>query len=298
MATVTKKVGDLRALLDLLDGDHYVVGPRKEGFTALERLMALVIQGSGEMASAEKGIHAMQGRFGNWSEVRVARAFEVRDVLKAHSVAFAAERSLLVQEYLRRVFGLQNHLELDWLYDATSERRDRLLTQLTMAPDHAAAVLDLDALEEEDSIPVCKQIKLLFARLGLVKSNPKEADVRAILEPLVEEKEMYSNFIKLRLLAHYGCDPKNPQGRSAHLLQILWKERSAKNLKAFAEAAKEIGLPIEGKLAQALKPPAKKATKKKVAKKKVAKKAAKKKVAQKATKKKVAKKASKKKAAN
>lgn len=294
MATVTKKVGDLRALLDLLEGDVYAVGSRKESFSALERLMALVIQGSGKMASAEKGIQALQGRFGNWSEVRVARAFEVRDVLKAHNVAYAPERSLLVQEYLRRVFGLQNHLELDWLYDATSERRDRLLSQLTMAPDHAAAVLDLDALEEEDPVPVCKQIKLLFARLGLVKSNPKESDVRDLLEPMVEGDDYYPNFIKLRLLAYYGCDPKNPQGRNAHLLQILWKERGGKNLKAFADAAKELGLPVEGKLAEALKPaPAKKAKKKAVAKK-----ATKKKVAKKAAKKKVAKKASKKKAAN
>ena len=295
MATVAKKVGDLRGLLDLLEGDVYAVGPRKESFSALERLLALVIQGSGKMASAEKGIQALQGQFGNWSEVRVARAFEVRDTLKAHSVAFAQERSLLIQEYLRRVFGLQNHLELDWLYDATSERRDRLLTQLTMAPDHAACVLDLDALEEEDSVPVCKQIKLLFARLGLVKSNPKEADARALMEPLVEGDNLYPNFIKLRLLALYGADPKNPQGRSAQLLQALWKDRSGKNLKAFAETAKEMGFPVEGKLAAALKPqPAKKAAKKKVAKKKVAKK----KVTKKAAKKTAKKKASKKKAAN
>jgi hypothetical protein len=292
MATVTKKVGDLRALLDLLQGDVFAVGPRKESFSALERLMALVIQGSGKMASAEKGIQALQGQFGNWSEVRVARAFEIRDVLKSHSVAYAAERSVLIQEYLRRVFGLQNHLELDWLYDATSERRDRLLSQLTMAPDHTAAVLDLDALEEGDQTPVCKQIKLLFARLGLVKPNPKEADVRAMLEPLVEGKDYYPNFIKLRLVALHGADPKNPQGRSAHLLQVLWKERGGKNLKAFAEAAMEMKLPVEGQLAAALKPaPAKK--------KATAKKAANADVAPKnVTKKAVKKKATNKKAAN
>jgi hypothetical protein len=274
MATASKQVDELRSLLDRLEGDVFVIGSRSEGFTALERLMALVIQGDGKMASAEKGIQALQSKFGNWSEVRVARAFEVRDVLKAAHVAHAPERSILVQEYLRRVFGLQNHLELDWLYDATSERRDRLLSQLTMAPDHAAAVLDLDALEEGDSVPVCKALKLLFSRLGLVKSNPKEADVRAILEPLTQEDELFSNFMRLRLLAHYGCDPKNPQGRNAHLLQILWKEKSAKNLKTFADSAKELGLPIAGQLAAALKPaPAKK----KVAKKKVAKKPASKK---------------------
>ncbi len=266
MATPSKKVDALRLLLDRLEGDIYSIGPRREGFTALERLLALVIQGSGKLAVAERGINALQSKFGNWSEVRVARAFEVQDVLKAARIPEPHERGLFVQEYLRRVFGLQNHLELDWLYDATSERRDVLLDQLTMAPPHAAAILDLDAIEEGESFPVCKNLKLLFSRLGLVKNNPKEVDVRTILGPLTEGKLFFPNFVKLRLLAYVGCDPKNPQGRNAHLLQLLWKEKKSKSLVAFAEAAQELKLPLGGKLGTALKP----ASKKKVAKKKAA----------------------------
>ena len=65
---------------------------------------------------------------------------------------------------MRRVFGLQNHLDLDWLYDATSERREKLLSALAIAPEHARFVLDLDAIDEDDEddpgVPVTPAIKL------------------------------------------------------------------------------------------------------------------------------------------
>jgi len=247
--------------------------------------MALVLQGDHTLSSAEKAIRILRGRYGNWSEMRVARHYEIADALRAGRAVDAAGRSLLVQEYLRRVFGLQNHLELDWIYDATPERRDVMLTQVTMAPVQAAAVLDLDALEEEDEKPpIGKDLKRLFSRLGLVKNNPKEADVRALLEPLTQGDELYPNYVKLRLLAELGCDPKNPQGRSAQLLKDLWDQRKASSLKAFAKTAQELGLPLGPNLHAALREkPAKKkpAASKAPAKKTAAKKAASKKSANK-----------------
>jgi len=311
----SRQVADLRACLDRIDSDLFSLRERPEGMSALERLLCLILQGNSALKQAEAAVQAMHERYGNWSEVRVARAFEIRDTLKAARVSDPVNRGELSQEYLRRVFGLQNHLELDWLYDATSERRARMLNQLTMAPVHAAAVLDLDAWERDEALPVDKDIKRLLARLGLVKSNPKESDVREIIEPLLEGDELYKNFVKLRVLAELGADPRNPQSRSAQLLQILWDERKSRSLKAFAAAAEEMGLPLGSELLAALapakkaakkvakkavekaekavekKPAAKKAASKKpVAKKKVAKKAAKKAAKKKAAKKKVAKK--------
>jgi hypothetical protein len=254
MPTGSKTVAELRSLIDKLDGDVYEIGPRPEGVCALERLMALVLQGDHTLASAEKAIRILRARYGNWSEMRVARHYEIADGLRAGRAVDAAGRSILVQEYLRRVFGLQNHLELDWIYDATPERRDVMLTQVTMAPLQAAAVLDLDALEEEDDKPpIGKDLKRLFSRLGLVKNNPKEADVRALLDPLTQGDELYPNYVKLRLLAKLGCDPKNPQGRAAQLLKDLWGQRNASSNKAFAQAAQEMGLPLGPGLQAALK---------------------------------------------
>jgi len=323
----SRQVADLRTCLDKLDADLFNLGPRPEEMTALERLLCLCLQGDAALSVAEKAVRTLRNRYGNWSEVRVARHFEIRDVLKAGRVADAEDRATRAQEYLRRVFGLQNHLELDWLYDATSERRSRMLNQLTMAPLHSAAVLDLDAWERDEPLPIDKDLKRVLGRLGLVKANPKEAEVRELLEPIFEGDGLYSNFVKLRVLADLGADPRNPQSRGAQALQTLWDESKSRAQKVFAQAAAELGLPLSpamakmaGKLA-APKPeakPAAKVTKKKAAskpeaetvksemataeksapskstpaKKAPAKKAAKKKVA----KKKVAKKASKKKA--
>lgn len=312
----SRQVADLRTCLDKLDADLFLLGPRPEEMTALERLLCLCLQGDAALSVAEKAVRTLRNRYGNWSEVRVARHFEIRDVLKAGRVADAEDRATRAQEYLRRVFGLQNHLELDWLYDATSERRARMLNQLTMAPMHAAAVLDLDAWERDEPLPIDKDLKRVLGRLGLVKANPKEAEVRELLEPIFEGDGLYTNFVKLRMLADLGADPRNPQSRGAQALQTLWEERKSRSLKAFAQAAGILGLPLSpamaktaGKLpvaepepkpapakkkaaskeageaakaetsekkASAKKAPAKKAAKKKAAKKKVAKKAAKK----------------------
>jgi endonuclease III len=310
----SRQVADLRTCLDKLDADLFNLGPRPEEMTALERLLCLCLQGDAALSVAEKAVRTLRNRYGNWSEVRVARHFEIRDVLKAGRVADAEERATRAQEYLRRVFGLQNHLELDWLYDATSERRARMLNQLTMAPLHSAAVLDLDAWERDEPLPIDKDLKRVLGRLGLVKANPKEAEVRELLEPIFEGDGLYSNFVKLRVLADLGADPRNPQSRGAQALQTLWAESKSRGQKAFAQAAAELGLPLSpamAKLAGKLAPaepeakPAAKAAKKKAASKKAtstkapAKKAtAKKATKKKATKKKVAKKASKKKASS
>jgi endonuclease III len=318
----SRQVADLRTCLDKLDADLFNLGPRPEEMTALERLLCLCLQGDAALSVAEKAVRTLRNRYGNWSEVRVARHFEIRDVLKAGRVAEAEERATRAQEYLRRVFGLQNHLELDWLYDATSERRARMLNQLTMAPLHSAAVLDLDAWERDEPLPIDKDLKRVLGRLGLVKANPKEAEVRELLEPIFEGDGLYTNFVKLRVLADLGADPRNPQSRGAQALQTLWEERKSRAQKAFAQAAAELGLPLSpamakmaGKLAPSQpesKPAAKAAKKKAVSKAKAApanaekapaeqaepaKKAPVKKAAKKkAAKKKVAKKASKKKA--
>lgn len=302
----SRQVADLRTCLDKLDADLFNLGPRPEEMTALERLLCLCLQGESALSVAEKAVRTLRNRYGNWSEVRVARHFEIRDALKAGRVADAEERATLAQEYLRRVFGLQNHLELDWLYDATSERRSRMLNQLTMAPLHSAAVLDLDAWERDEPLPIDKDLKRVLGRLGLVKANPKEAEVRELLEPLFEGDTLYTNFVKLRVLAELGADPRNPQSRGALALQKLWEERKSRSLKGFATAAVELGVPLSpalvkaaGKIAEPSEPkPAAKATPKKAAKKAPAKaaKAEPAKAAKKATKKAAAKKAPAKKA--
>lgn len=301
----SRQVADLRTCLDKLDADLFDLGPRPEGMSALERLLCLCLQGESSLGVAEKAVRTLKARYGNWSEIRVARHYEIRDALKAGRVPDAEERTVRTQEYLRRVFGLQNHLELDWLYDATSERRARMLNQLTMAPVHSAAVLDLDAWERDEPLPIDKDLKRVLGRLGLVKSNPKESDVRELLEPLFEGEDLYRNFVKLRVLAELGADPRNPQSKAAQALSTLWDESKGRSAKKFAMAAAELGLPMSPAMAKAAavaepepkaKPAAKKAPAKKAAAKKApAKKAASKKKAE--SKKAPAKKAAKKKAA-
>ena len=296
----SRQGSDLRTCLDKLDADLFDLGPRPEGMNALERLLCLCLQAESSLAVAEKAVRTLKARYGNWSEIRVARHYEIRDVLKAARVPDAEERTHRTQEYLRRVFGLQNHLELDWLYDATSERRARMLNQLTMAPVHSAAVLDLDAWERDEPLPMDKDLKRVVGRLGLVKSNPKESDVRELLGPLFEDDDLYRNFVKLRVLAELGADPRNPQSKAAQALTTLWKESKSRSIKKFAAAALELGLPLSPAMAKGAgdeEAEPKKATKKKAtAKKKAsAKKATAKKKA--ATKKATTKKASKKKAA-
>ena len=128
----------LAEFLHRLDTRVFHIPPLAPGTSALERLLALVLQEEdGSFQVADKAVRALRGSFVHWNEVRVARCFEVQDALLAGRIGDADRRATLVQEYLRRVFGLQNHLDLDWLYDATSERREKLLAALAIAPEHA-----------------------------------------------------------------------------------------------------------------------------------------------------------------
>ena len=74
---------DLRTCLDRLDADLFELGPRPEGMNALERLLCLCLQGKSTLDVAENAVSTLKARYGNWSEIRVARHYEIRDVLKA-----------------------------------------------------------------------------------------------------------------------------------------------------------------------------------------------------------------------
>ena len=275
---------------------------RPEGMTALERLLALVLQGDGSYPVAAKCVRSLQDHFISWNEARVARTFELQDVFEGAGIANSLFRAELTQEYLRRVFGLQNHLDLDWLYDASSERRETLLESMGIAPEHARFVLDLDSLDEEDEdyvgVPVSASVKRLFGRLGWLPANPKEATVRGIMAPLMEGPKMFPNFLALSLVAHLLPVNKPKKCHKATLLADVFRVRKSMADADVVDAMHSIGYeyPLIGCGIGAKK--RKKATKKKVAKKKVAKKATKKKVAKKkVTKKKVTKAATKKKTA-
>ncbi|MDP6129062.1 MAG: hypothetical protein QGH77_05595 [Planctomycetota bacterium] len=272
------KTTRLRSFLSKARRDLFEVGPPPAEWTVLERLMSLVIQGDAPLAQAEKAVFALQSCFLNWNEVRVAREFEVIDVLLSKRIVGAREKAPVVQKYLRRVFGMYNHLEIDWMMDATSERRVRFFDDLTMAPIQSSAVLDLDAREEGDPIPLCPDLKRFFARLGMVKPNPKESSVREIMDPLFEGDDIYASFTALRVIAALGCDPKHPKNKRALRLADAWADKGVKPNESFEGCMADLGLPT-----RSLKKASK--AKKKVAKKKVAKKKTAKKTAKKATKK-------------
>lgn len=199
------RTAELGEFLHRIETKVFFVPPRPEKMTALERLLALVLQGDGSYAVAAKCVKGFQDAYISWNEARVARAYEIQDVIEAQGVANAAHRAELTQEYLRRVFGLQNHLDLDWLYDASSERRETLLEALGIAPEHARFVLDLDSLDEEDDeyvgVPVTASLKRMFGRMGWLPANPKESVIREIITPLMEDDMLFPNFIALSLMA-------------------------------------------------------------------------------------------------
>lgn len=194
------------AFIHRLDTRVFQIPPLAAGTSALERLLTLVLQEEdGSFPVAEKAVRALRGGFVHWNEIRVARRYEVQDALQAARIGDADRRASLVQEFLRRVFGLQNHLDLDWLYDATSERREKLLLALGIAPEHARFVLDLDAIDEDDEddpgVPITPALKRLFSRLGWVPNNPKESAVRELLEPQIAGDKLYPNYLVLAVLA-------------------------------------------------------------------------------------------------
>ncbi|MDP6850680.1 MAG: hypothetical protein QF524_07050, partial [Planctomycetota bacterium] len=242
--SVAAKTTRLQSFLTKAQRDLFEVGPAPEEWTVLERLMSLVIQGDAPLAQAEKAVFALEGAFMNWNEVRVAREYEVIDALLAKRVVGAREKAPIIQKYLRRVFGMYNHLEIDWMMDATSERRIRFFDDLTMAPIQASAVLDLDAMEEGDLIPLCPDIKRFFARLGMVKPNPKESSVREIMEPAFEGKDIYPSFTALRVIAALGCDPKHPKNKRAMRLADDCSYKGAKPNAQIEECMADLGLHV------------------------------------------------------
>lgn len=213
------KVGGLQAVLKRLVRPKYKVPAKDEEVNALERLLALILQDEDAYKHGEAAVRALKRRFANWNEVRVARGFEVKDALQKSRVPRAEERAGLAQEFLRRVFGLQNHLELDWLYDATSERRQKLLVAITMATPMVAPALDLDAAETESPI-IDTNLKRLLSRLGLVPSNPKDAQVRELVEEELSGSSRYPNTIALEIHAREVCDSKHPHCRQCLLLDM------------------------------------------------------------------------------
>jgi len=282
----------LAEFLHRLDTRIFHVPALTPGTSALERLLALVLQEDhGSFPVAEKAVRSLRGSFVHWNEVRVARCFEVQDCLLAARVGEADHRAELVQEYLRRVFGLQNHLDLDWLYDATSERREKLLSALAIAPEHARFVLDLDAIDEDDEddpgVPVTPAIKRLFSRLGWVPTNPKEAVVRELMEPVLEGEKLYPNYLALAILARSLPQSKPTRCVRTEALKTVFEKRDSLSDEELTTLLAEIPYPYalthtgygakkatrKATKASPKKKAAKKATKKKVAKRKASKKA-------------------------
>lgn len=288
------KPADLAEFLHRIDSRVYHIPTRPEGMTALERLLALVLQGEGSYTVAARCVKAYQEHFVNWNEARVARRFEVMDALAAHGIGGVADRARLTQQYLRRVFGLQNHLDLDWLYDASSERRETLLEALPVSPAHARFVLDLDSMDEEDEdfegIPISAAMKRMFGRLGWTSNNPKESVIREILAPHVEGANLYPNFVSLSLLSFELPVNKPKNCLKAAAILDLFKRRKSMSDEDASQALNIVGVEYPLLNTGFGAKPAKKKTAKKATKKVTKKATAKKKV----TKKKVAKKQTKK----
>ncbi len=261
---------ELKKVLERLVTDAHQIALRPEGTPVLDRLLALVMQGDGSYAPAEKAVKAMRAAYTNWSEMRVARHYEVGDVLRRKRISNAVERAELAQELLRRVFGLQNHLDLDWMDDCTSERREKTLVALQMMPAVTGPVLDIDACETE-ALPVTTEHKRLMSRLGLVGANPKDVDVTALLEQLGDREQAFPQDLALRLHARTVCDSKHPRCRQCGLLDLCGHGRKQLTRSGYEAALVELGL---SKKKAAKKAAKKKTTKKATAKKKVVKKKA------------------------
>ena len=254
---------ELAEFLARIESKVFQVHPRLKETNALERLMALVLQGdAGTYAVGERSVKALKETFVHWNEVRVARNFEVQDSLTQARIGDASLRAVSAQEYLRRVFGLQNHLELDWLYDSSPERRGKLLSALSMAPPHSSTVLDLDALEGGENgglVPLTPALKRLFARLGMVGINPKEAAVREVMDPVTQGKQRYPNYLALCALARLMPVTRPPRCRKTEALLEAFKGRNTLGDPALIALLLEVGydLPLasSGSKAAAAKKP-------------------------------------------
>ncbi|MBT3341043.1 MAG: hypothetical protein HOM34_08845 [Planctomycetes bacterium] len=274
-ATASTKVKELLEFLERLDSPVFHITPRPMGGVGgLMRVLAFVLQGedSGPLA-AEKAIKALDEAFITPNEVRVARLYEIRNAFSDRRVGNAEERAAFAQEFLRRVFGLQNHLDFDWIFDASSERRLKELDALGITPFFAQFALDLDAYFEDgdEPIPVSAAMKRLFSRLGFVSSNPKDSAMREVFEPLLADKLLYPNFVALSVISELIPHAKRPNCKRTAALLNAFKGRKTLSDEAFSLEMAELGYhyPLSNKGY------GKKPAKKKVAKKKAASKATK-----------------------
>ncbi len=236
----------LKAVLKRLGREEYKIPPKPESMSALERLLALILMGQGgSYATSDRAVKVLLRRFAHWNEVRVARQFEVKEALQRGRVSQPGPRAEAAQEFLRRVFGLQNHLELDWLYDATSERREKLLVALTMTGPYVGPALDLDAAETEGP-QVTTNLRRLCSRLGLVPSNPKDQEVAALLGPEFDGKSLYPSTIALEAHARTICDSKHPHCRQCLVLDICPHGKRVLGSTSYRNALVELGLVSRG----------------------------------------------------
>jgi len=232
----------LKTVLKRLGRGEYKIPPKPESMSALERLLALILMGQGgSYTVSDRAVKVLLRRFAHWNEVRVARQFEVKDALQRGRISQADARAEAAQEFLRRVFGLQNHLELDWLYDATSERREKLLVALTMTGPYVGPALDLDAAETEGP-QITTNLRRLCSRLGLVPSNPKDQEVSELLEPELTGQFLYPNTIALEAHARTICDSKHPHCRQCVLLDLCPHGKRVLGSTSYRNALAELGL--------------------------------------------------------
>lgn len=240
--SASARAAGLAQLLRKLQRPQYKVPPREADENALERLLALVLQGEDPYPVARAAVKGMRRSYAHWNEVRVARRFEVQEALASKRVAQAAERAQRAQELLRRVFGLQNHLDLDWLYDATSERRAKLLGSLTVTPDHTGPVLDLDAAlaDGPDHLPpVSTDLKRSLTRLGLLPASPKDGQVLELIQPHLRGEKLYPNYLALQLHAAVICESKHPHCRQCPVLESCGYGKKALGSEAYKAALEE-----------------------------------------------------------
>ena len=130
--------------------------------------------------------------------------------------------------------------------------------------------------------------------MGWLPVNPKEADVRALLEPIVSDKDFYSMYTTISVAANMLPVSKPKKCAKAEAFISIYKKRKSLGDDQLLDLLESIGFnysPMNTGFGNKKKVAKKKATKKKIAKKKVAKKkTTKKKVAKKkATKKKTSK---------
>ena len=280
---------DIKQFLSRIESRAFHVPTRHEDMSALRRLLALVIQETGTFASSSKCMNAIDEQFISLNEPRVARLYEVQDALEAKKIGNAEHKALLIQEYLRRVFGMQNHLDLDWLFDSSSERRQTLLDAIDCVPTHASFVLDVDSIDEEDEdyegLPISPSVKRFFGRMGWLPANPKESDVRELLDPIVKGKDFLPMFITISVAAKMLPVSKPKKCAKADALGAIFKKRKSLGDDELVDLLDSVGYeysPMNTGFGNKKKAAKKKATKKKATKKKAAKKkAAKKKAAKK-----------------